>query len=355
MTASTYTMTTPTASSAAPDPTRPVRIWLFTVAFLVFCMVIVGGATRLTDSGLSITEWQPLLGAVPPLTEAAWQEAFERYRQIPEYHLVNRGMTLEAFKFIYWWEWAHRFLGRFIGVAFLVPFLWFLARGRIERRMVPHLLGLFALGGLQGAVGWWMVASGLVDRVDVAPYRLATHLTLACFIFAAIVWTALSLRPAVVRRPEPRAVRIGAVAVVVAVFVQIFLGGLVAGNDAGLVYNTWPSMNGRIFPDGPFSLDPVWTNFFENHGLVQFMHRTGAYLVAGLAILQLHAVVTGSSTRACRSTVIWLVAAIALQVVVGIATLVYVVPLHLALVHQGLAVLVLGAAVAHLKACRHPT
>lgn len=345
-----------TSLTAAPpvapvrDRTSAVRIWLFAVAFLIFAMVIVGGATRLTDSGLSITEWQPLLGAVPPLTEAAWLEAFEKYRQIPEYQLVNKGMSLEAFKVIYWWEWAHRFLGRFIGVAFAVPFLAFALTGRIARRQVPRFLMLFALGGLQGAVGWWMVASGLVDRVDVAPYRLATHLTLACLIFALIVWTALSLRDA--RTAEPairRSVRTGAAVLVALVLVQIFLGGLVAGNDAGLVYNTWPSMNGAFLPDGPLSMTPVWHNFFENHGLVQFIHRMGAYTIVAVAVVQA-LIALRSECATVRSSGAALLILVFAQVVVGIVTLLWVVPLSLALVHQGLAVVLLGAAVLHLHA-----
>ncbi|WP_244472125.1 COX15/CtaA family protein [Prosthecomicrobium hirschii] len=345
---------TPSAAPASTG-TGPVKVWLGFVAFLVFAMVIVGGATRLTDSGLSITEWQPLLGALPPLTDAAWHEAFEKYRQIPQYKLVNQGMSLEAFKVIFWWEWAHRFLGRFIGVAFLVPFLVFAATGRIARRQVPRFVTLFALGGLQGAVGWWMVASGLVDRVDVAPYRLATHLTLACFIFAMLVWTALSLdepaskTPAAARRR--RGLAVGATVVTAAVFVQIFLGGLVAGNDAGLVYNTWPSMNGSFLPDAPLALEPAWRNLFENHGLVQFVHRIGAYTLFALALVQ-----AGLAMRAggaARASGLLLGLAVTAQAAVGILTLLMVVPLGLALVHQGLAVVVLGIAVAHLKAARH--
>ncbi|MBT9288362.1 COX15/CtaA family protein [Prosthecodimorpha staleyi] len=347
---------TPSAVPASTG-TGPVRIWLGFVAFLVFAMVIVGGATRLTDSGLSITEWQPLLGALPPLTDAAWHDAFEKYRQIPQYRLVNQGMSLEAFKVIFWWEWAHRFLGRFIGVAFLVPFLVFAATGRIARRQVPRFVTLFALGGLQGAVGWWMVASGLVDRVDVAPYRLATHLTFACFIFAALVWTALSLDERGAAGPvtagargRRRGLAVGATVVTVAVFVQIFLGGLVAGNDAGLVYNTWPSMNGSFLPDAPLALEPAWRNLFENHGLVQFVHRMGAYTLFALALVQAGLAVRAGG--AARASGLLLGLAVAAQAVVGILTLLMVVPLGLALVHQGLAVLVLGIAVAHLKAVR---
>ncbi|MEJ1161291.1 COX15/CtaA family protein [Prosthecomicrobium sp. N25] len=353
-------MTMPTSvltSSAAErgNPRAAVRLWLGFVAFLVFAMVIVGGATRLTDSGLSITEWQPILGAIPPLTEADWQAAFEKYKAIPEYALVNRDMTLAGFKVIYWWEWAHRFLGRFIGVAFLAPFLWFLARGAIRTADAPRFVALFLLGGLQGAVGWWMVSSGLVDRVDVAPYRLATHLTLACLIFAGLVWTAASLEPATLRRPESGRVRTGATVLVAAVFLQIFLGGLVAGNDAGLVYNTWPLMEGGFAPSGLWTLEPAWRNLFENHGLVQLMHRMGAYLLLAVALVQAWNAAKGSWTRAVRTSAFWVAGLVVLQAAVGVATLLLVVPLHVALLHQGLAVIVLMAAVLHLRAVRHPS
>lgn len=341
------------ARIGAPAHVAAVRSWLYGVALLVFLMVLVGGATRLTDSGLSITEWQPILGAIPPMSDAAWAEAFDKYRRIPEYRLVNKGMSLEAFKFIYWWEWGHRFLGRFIGLAYFVPFVFFLAKGWFPKGQVHRLAGLFLIGGLQGAVGWWMVASGLVDRVDVAPYRLATHLTLACIIFAALVWTAESLEPGVARRPETRAVRAGAAALVGLVLVQIFLGGLVAGNDAGLVYNTWPSMNGAFLPDGPLALEPVWKNLFENHGTVQFVHRMTAYALVGLALWQAWAATRHSVVRDVRSTAIAAAVLLAGQAAVGILTLVWVVPMPLALTHQGLAVIVLGAAVLHLRAVRH--
>jgi cytochrome c oxidase assembly protein subunit 15 len=347
------------AAASSPKAAHPgaVRAWLIGVAALVFAMVVVGGATRLTDSGLSITEWQPLLGAIPPLSEADWQAAFAKYRQIPQYAALNKGMSLAEFQFIYWWEWAHRFLGRFIGVAFLVPFAVFAARGQIARRDWPRFAALFALGGLQGAVGWWMVASGLVERVDVAPYRLAVHLSLACVIFAGLVWTGATLgRPDAVRaEAEARPIRVGAGVVVAAVFVQIFLGGLVAGNDAGLIYNTWPSMNGAILPDGPLALSPWWRNLFENHGLVQFLHRIGAYALVLVVLGQAWIVWTrGGAGRTARATMLAVIGLVSAQAAVGVATLLLVVPLGLALVHQGLAVLVLAAAVLHLAAVRRP-
>src|SRR5581483_7841357 len=215
-----------------------VRAWLYGVAFLIICMVVVGGATRLTNSGLSITEWQPIHGVIPPMNGAEWQDEFGKYRQIPEYKLLNPDMTLAEFKGIFWWEWAHRLLGRVIGIVFLLPLVFFAATGRIERPLIPKLAGLFVLGGLQGVVGWWMVASGLIERTDVSQYRLAVHLTLACALLAAILWVARGLGSAVV--PAARGLRTTAGALVVLVLGQIFLGAIVAGLNAGLVSNTWP-------------------------------------------------------------------------------------------------------------------
>src|SRR5262245_60952617 len=216
-----------------------IRAWLWFAAFLVFAMVIVGGATRLTDSGLSITEWQPLLGAIPPLSEADWLQAFDKYKQVPEYSLVNQGMALADFKFIYWWEWTHRFLGRFIGVVTIVPFLFLWLTRRIEKRLLPRLAGLIVLGGLQGALGWYMVKSGLVDRIDVSQYRLAAHLTFATVILGAIVWTALGISDARRRLPQ-RGRDWAALGLLALVLLQVALGGFVAGLDAGMGYNTWP-------------------------------------------------------------------------------------------------------------------
>jgi heme a synthase len=236
---------TPKQVAARPH----IRLWLYVVAGLVFAMVIVGGATRLTDSGLSITEWKPILGAIPPLNDADWHEAFRKYQAIPEYHLVNKGMSLDSFKFIYWWEWSHRFLGRFIGVAFFVPFVFFWLGRKIEKDAVPRLLGLFVLGGLQGLLGWFMVKSGLVDRVDVSQYRLTAHLTLALAIYAAIIWTALGFG-----RPPRNALGSSdgkmALGIVGLVFLQIALGGFVAGLKAGL--NT---IRGRSWPGKSYLRD----------------------------------------------------------------------------------------------------
>ena len=227
---------------------RAIRLWLYAVAALVLAMVLVGGATRLTESGLSITEWRPVMGTLPPLGEAQWQSEFEKYQAIPQYQALNQGMSLEAFKTIYWWEWTHRLIGRVIGAAFLLPFLWFLWRGWVGPGLRGRLWFIFGLGALQGAVGWWMVASGLADRIEVSQYRLATHLVLACVIYVALIWTAQRLgeRPAA---PLPSRIRLSAFGLLILVLVQIYLGALVAGLRAGYIYNTWPLIDGAFVPD----------------------------------------------------------------------------------------------------------
>ena len=334
--------------SRGPDRTAAVRAWLYIVAFLVFLMVLVGGATRLTDSGLSITEWKPVTGTIPPLSESDWTAEFEKYQQIPEYDLVNKGMTLEEFKWIYGWEWGHRFLGRLIGVVFAVPFLWFLLARRIPKSVAPSLVGLFVLGGLQGAIGWWMVKSGLVDRVDVSQYRLAVHLTTASIIFAAILWVARRLAPDATT-PAATSARLFSSLLIVLVLVQIFLGGLVAGLDAGLTYTTWPLMDGHWIPprENLLVVDPAWRNFFENVLTVQFDHRMSAYLIVVLTALHAFAERARSpgSIVALRAQLLFFLAFA--QTVLGITTLVTAVPLGLGLAHQATAMLVLGVAVLH--------
>lgn len=306
------------ALAAAPARRNPIGLWLLAVALLVAAMVLLGGATRLTDSGLSIVEWKPVTGAVPPLSAADWQAEFDKYRQFPEYQKVNRGMSLDAFKRIYWFEWAHRMLGRLIGAAFLLPFLWFLFRGRIDRPLGLRLGGLFALGALQGGVGWWMVASGLVDRPDVDHLRLATHLGLAFLIFGALLWQAWRLLAPAARSPAPRAL---ALALLAAVFVQILLGALVAGLDAGLAYNTFPTMNGEWLPADLVRPGPWW----DNPTAVQFVHRLGAFAVAGLCL--------AAWLRAPQAFGLALAAAAA-QFALGVLTLVLQVPATLGLLHQ---------------------
>lgn len=325
-----------------------VRRWLTTVAGLIFAMVLVGGATRLTDSGLSIVEWQPVMGTLPPLSEADWRTAFQKYQATPQYQDVNRGMSVEEFKTIFWWEWAHRLLGRLIGVAFLLPFAWFLWRGWIEPPMRTRLWIIFGLGALQGALGWWMVVSGLVDRIEVSQYRLAIHLCLACLIFVATLWTAegLSNRPVSV---APMRVRLSAIALATAVLAQIYLGALVAGLRAGLIYNTWPLIDGAFLPDAArlFSVHPVWRNFFENTLTVQFDHRMLAYAIWICALLHLLDVARTANRGAALAGAIVLFAAVTLQAALGIWTLLSVAPLSLSLLHQAMAMLVLTAAITH--------
>ncbi|PZQ79598.1 MAG: heme A synthase [Ancylobacter novellus] len=330
------------------DHLRPVRLWLYVVASMIVLMVVVGGATRLTESGLSITEWKPVAGTLPPLSEPAWQAEFDKYRQIPQYQQINRGMSLAEFKYIFWWEWGHRLLGRLIGFVFLLPFLFFLWRGLIDRPLGWKLAGLFALGGLQGAVGWWMVASGLVNRVDVSQYRLATHLTLACIILAATVAVAVSLRPAQDQRAAPQWLRGHARLLLALVLIQIFLGGLVAGLDAGLTYTTWPLMDGHLVPPVADLLvqKPIWRNFFENVLTVQFNHRLGAYVLLAFALghwLSARRLRGAASRRA-----LLILALVSAQASLGIMTLVHQVPIDIALAHQFGATLVLIAVTVHL-------
>ncbi|SDU06757.1 COX15/CtaA family protein [Stappia sp. ES.058] len=338
----------PSSEKIARDR-RAIRIWLYAVCLLILAMIVVGGATRLTDSGLSITEWEPIHGVIPPLSVAEWEEELEKYRQIPEYQLVNKGMSLGEFQFIYWWEWGHRLLGRVIGLAFFVPLVWLWARGRVESGLIPWLIGGFALGGMQGVIGWWMVASGLVDRVDVSQYRLATHLTLACLIFAYLFGLAryLALIPATVpRRPAFRGPYTGAAAALIALlFVQVFLGGLVAGLKAGLSFNTWPLMDGAFIPSGLWTMAPVWLNHFESALTVQFQHRMTAYALAIAAVWLWVSVMRNPAARHLSAVALALVLVIFIQMAIGIATLLGQVPFWLALAHQGFIVAVIAACI----------
>jgi cytochrome c oxidase assembly protein subunit 15 len=317
--------------------------------------VVIGGTTRLTGSGLSITEWKPVTGIVPPLSKQAWQAEFERYQQIPQYREINRGMNLSDFKFIYAWEWSHRALGRVIGFVFLLPFLWFAWKGLVDRALGWKLGGLFFLGGLQGAIGWWMVASGLSVRTDVSQYRLAIHLTTACFILSAIVAVATSLEMRV-REKVARRVWFTAGAILVLVFVQIFLGAIVAKTNAGLTFNTWPLMDGTFIPPAAklFLLSPWWKNLFENVMTVQFDHRMVAYAIFLLAAWHMFDTRgAGRSTRFHASHLFMLIAA---QAALGIVTLLYVAPFTLALLHQLGAIVVLVAATRHVALLKagHP-
>jgi cytochrome c oxidase assembly protein subunit 15 len=329
---------------------RAIRLWLYAVAALIFAMVLVGGATRLTESGLSIVEWKPVTGALPPVGEGAWQAEFDKYRTIPQFQQRNSAMTIAEFKTIFWWEWTHRLLGRLIGAAFLLPFLWFLAKGWIGPGLRGRLWVIFALGALQGGVGWWMVASGLTERVEVSQYRLATHLILACMIFAATLWTASRLRARAPNEVPPR-IRISAIALLVLVLLQIYLGAIVAGLRAGLIYNTWPLIDGSLIPHAASLLHetPWWRNLFENTLTVQFDHRMLAYTIFLLALL--HAADVARTVRGgpVLAHALAFAAAVTLQAALGIATLLRVVPIDLALMHQAMAVVVLSIAVVHAE------
>lgn len=336
------------------DRSRPVAIWLFVVAALVLAMVVVGGATRLTDSGLSITQWKPVTGALPPMSAQDWADEFALYKQIPQYQQVNKGMTLEAFKAIYWWEWSHRLLGRLVGAAFALPFAYFLIRRQLPRRLIVRCAGLFVLGGLQGAVGWWMVASGLVDRVSVAPERLAIHLGLAFALLGALVWTALDAWSGAPRQTVPSPWMRGAWALIGLIFFQILLGALVAGNDAGFVYNDWPYMNGALFPQD-YANGGLWATVAHSQAAVQFNHRIVAYLLTAVGLVMAW-VASRSRYLPAEAKLLALVTggAIVLQALLGVITLVAGVPVWLGMAHQITAAAVLSLAVAFAWRVRRP-
>jgi len=337
----------PAAVLAAPSASRSIALWLFIVTAFLVAMIVVGGATRLTDSGLSITEWKPVTGAIPPLSEAAWQAEFKKYQQIPEYRLQNRGMSLSDFKSIYRWEWGHRLLGRLIGFVVLIPMLVFAIKGQITRRLGRRLLLLLGFGAFQGALGWWMVSSGLGgldDRLDVSAYRLATHMGMALIILGFAVWTALDVHQGA-RPPQTdkRFVRL-ATGFMGLVWVQAILGAFVAGTDGGFINNTWPMMDGGFLPEGYGRLSPFWRNFFENPAAAQFDHRIGAYLVLTCAVL-----VTMTAWRqvnpAIKRAAGLVLALVCAQVLLGIWTLLAVTPVPLGIAHQALGALVFLSAV----------
>ena len=338
----------------APHPAavrRPlIRAWLYAVAALMVVTLVAGGATRLTESGLSIVEWKPVTGMLPPLSQEAWQAEFGKYRQIPQYRELNRGMSLDEFKTIYWWEWSHRLLARLVGAAFLVPFVFFLWRGWIEPNLKARLWTLFGAGALLGAVGWWMVSSGLAGRVSVSQYRLAFHLTLACAIYAAILWTAQGLRGRTLP-PVPRRLRIAAAGLALLVLLQIYLGALVAGLDAGLVFNTWPQIDGAWIPTAErlWFETPAWRNLFENTLAVQFNHRMVAYALWLAAVLHLADVIRTRRGGAILNGALALACAVTLQAGIGIVTLLHQTPLPLALLHQITGIAVLTVAVIHAE------
>ncbi len=329
-----------------------VRAWLWILVAMVFVMVVVGGATRLTGSGLSITEWNPIMGALPPLSDASWLEAFEKYKAIPQYRLVNEGMSIDEFKFIFWWEWSHRQLGRAIGVVFALGYLWGVFTGGLRGGLALRVLGIGALGGLQATIGWIMVASGLQgDMTAVAPVKLMLHLTTASVIYTLLVMQAthLGMSKGEVALPS---IKTGATWVLLFTLLQIALGALVAGSKAGFTWNTWPMIDGHLVPPKEmlFSVSPMIENFVDNTALVQFNHRMSAYLLLAVALFhgwQTGRLMPATSARRRAVSIVWL---IAMQAVIGIATLLYVVPLWLGLLHQAFAFIVLGMVATHRAA-----
>ncbi len=331
--------TAPITKKAKKVPRRALTIWLSLIFVMLLAMIAIGGLTRLTDSGLSITEWKPVTGAIPPLSDADWAEEFGKYQASPEFQLQNNQMNLEDFKGIFWWEWGHRLLGRMIGLVWAVGFFWFLLRRQIPTGYTGRFFGLGVLGGLQGALGWWMVSSGLTGRmVDVASYRLAMHLGLAFVILGLITWYVLSIRKSGAemlqarRRREKGLMRFSTVLLVV-LFAQVLLGGLVAGIDAGRSFPTWPDMAGEFMPSESLDYTPLWTNFFENPALVQFNHRLMGYIAfaVGMALWWKSRKSPVAATRGAFSV---MAAMLVAQVALGIFTVLYLAKLDIALTHQ---------------------
>ncbi len=336
---------------AASSPDKAIRLWLLFTALLVALMVLVGGATRLTDSGLSITEWKPVTGALPPLSDAAWAEEFAKYQKIPQYELVNKGMDLAAFKRIFWWEWGHRLLGRVIGAVMLLPFVFFVVTGRLRGALAWKIFGIGLFVGVQGAIGWIMVASGLKPGMTaVAPTRLALHLVCALLIFVMLIMTALGLGKG---ESKPNPLKRTAYPLFVLLFLQITLGALVAGNDAGLAYNTWPLMDGGFAPSlEALFARPVWfENFIDNVALVQLNHRLGAYALLAFVLWHAMRAKAFGTPREAKQAVGMAHLTLA-QAAIGIATLLFVVPLPLALLHQAMALVLLAMLTRHVASLR---
>ncbi|MCM8611146.1 COX15/CtaA family protein [Accumulibacter sp.] len=324
---------------------RHVAVWLLVCSATVFAILVVGGVTRLTHSGLSIVEWQPIVGVIPPLDQVEWEATFEKYRQTPEYRQVNHRMTLDEFKGIFFWEYVHRVLGRLVGVVFFVPFLYFWLRGKLEPALVPKLLGIFVLGGLQGAMGWYMVKSGLVDDPRVSHYRLTAHLSLAFLIFIAMFWVALDLlstRRGTTHDAALRSLQRVGFWLTLLVGYMVVSGGFVAGIRAGRAYNTFPLMNGHVLPPESFIIEPWYLNFFNNMALVQFDHRLGAWLLAFLVPWFWWKIRLAAVSNTARLAGTLLLLAVFAQIILGIATLLLMVPVALGAAHQGGAMVVLG-------------
>jgi cytochrome c oxidase assembly protein subunit 15 len=322
---------------------KPVAVWLLICCALVFAMIVVGGVTRLTDSGLSIVEWQPLVGTLPPISQADWDELLEKYRTSPQYQQINKGMSIDEFKTIFWWEYFHRLLGRLIGIVFFLPFVYFLIKKKIDKPLGLKLTGIFILGGLQGFMGWYMVMSGLVDNPHVSQYRLTAHLGLAFVIFAAMFWVALGLLSPSAASHGVDGLRRFAHGLSWLIFIMVLSGGFVAGIRAGLAYNTFPLMNGHFIPPDLFILEPWYRNFFENITTVQFDHRMIAWILIFTIPLfwykAMRANLPKTTQLACHLFLLMLI----IQATLGITTLLHVVPTHLAAAHQGGALLLFAA------------
>jgi cytochrome c oxidase assembly protein subunit 15 len=332
---------------------RAILAWLLAVALMVALMMLIGAITRLTESGLSMVEWRPFIGVLPPFSEAEWSRIFDLYRQTSEYRLENAGMPMSEFKMIFWWEYIHRLWGRFIGLAFAVPLAWFLWRGYIPKPLKPHLFILLCLGGLQGIIGWWMVNSGFVDRHDVSQYRLVVHLAVAFLILGYLIWLiAEFFERAAVAPATPDTLRRGTTGFLLLVAVTIISGGLVAGLGAGFDYNTWPLMADNVVPAGLYDSSPWWLAAFEDVLSVQFDHRILAYLTFILAMVLLWRAKKLSVTRWQYASHLMLAIAVLLQLLLGIATLLTVVSLPLAVLHQAGAILLFSSAILARHACR---
>lgn len=333
---------------------KAVAVWLLVCCALIYAMIVLGGVTRLTQSGLSMVDWDPVMGIMPPLTDAEWRAAFERYKEFPEYRKVNIGMSLPAFKQIFYVEYAHRVLGRLIGIAFLLPLLAFIVAGTITRPMIPRFAVMFLLGGLQGLLGWFMVQSGLVDRPSVSQYRLTAHLLLAVLIYGFILWSALSLLRGTTRRAEsPSGWHRFGWLVLAVVIVMIASGGFVAGTRAGFTFNTFPLMAGAWVPDGIWSLDPGWRNLFENVVTIQFVHRVLAVVVAAAVTVYGAVSLRLFRGRGARTTAVLMLLVLVAQLILGVVTLVYQVPTALAAGHQAGAVALLTLVLIHTHSLKY--
>lgn len=338
--------------SYASDLLRPVRIWLYALASFVLLIVVVGGITRLTESGLSITSWKPISGTIPPLNDAQWQAEFDAYKQIPQYSVVHSWMDINDFKYIFFWEWFHRLLARTLGLIFIIPFAIFLFQKRLPRNLALPLFILFLLGGFQGFLGWWMVSSGLSELTSVSQYRLAAHLCAASLLFVALIYVARSIEPGrVLGRVNPWHITT-AIILGVLLILQIGAGAFVAGLDAGMGYNTWPLMDGAIIPKGLLSMDPAWRNLFENALTVQFIHRCIAYVIVAYVGYLIWRRSKDGGFGGVHGWLPRLGILVLLQVGLGVATLLASVPISLAVGHQALAFMLAGAAVAYIADMR---